>query len=128
MPSARLRFGGGSSFSEARVRGRLLGEPLSSEKLHFSVIQTYDYQNNDAHAAGAQSFDAALGFTQPLSSRWGFWMLGWGGLTVLGAVDSLPPGVGRTSEPEEGGGSESANSGPRFYDYGPGGISASPRS
>jgi hypothetical protein len=75
----RLRFGGGSSFSEARVRGRLLGEPLSSEKLHFSVIQTYDYQNNDAYAAGAQSFDAALGFTQPLSSRWNFWLLGWGG-------------------------------------------------
>jgi hypothetical protein len=117
----RLRFGGGSSFSEARVRGRLLGEPLSSDKLHFSVIQTYDYQNNDAYAAGAQSFDAALGFTQPLSSRWNFWLLGWGGLTILGAVDSLPPGVEEVPVPEEGDDSHSANSGPRFYDYGPGG-------
>ena len=95
--AVRLRFGGGSSFSEARVRGRLLGEPLSNEKLHFSVIQTYDYQNNDAYATGAQSFDAALGFTQPLSSRYGFWLLGWGGLTILGAVDSLPPGVDAAS-------------------------------
>ena len=98
----RLRFGGGSSFSEARVRGRLLGEPLSSEKLHFSVIQTYDYQNNDAYATGSQSFDAALGFTQPLSRRCGFWVLGWGGLTILGAVDSLPPGVDEVPDPEEG--------------------------
>ena len=118
----RLRFGGGSSFSEARVRGRLLGEPLSSEKLHFSVIQTYDYQNNDAYATGSQSFDAALGFTQPLSERFGLWVLGWGGLTILGAVDSLPPGVDDVPDPEEGGDdSHSANAGPRFYDYGPGG-------
>jgi hypothetical protein len=117
----RLRFGGGSSFSEARVRGRLLGQPLSSEKLHFSVIQTYDYQNNDAYATGSQSFDAALGFTQPLSERFGFWLLGWGGLTILGAVDSLPPGVDEVPDAEPGGDdSESANTGPRFYDYGPG--------
>ena len=120
--AVRLRFGGGSSFSEARVRGRLVGEPLSNDKLHFSVIQTYDYQNNDAYATGSQSFDAALGFTQPLSSRYGVFVLGWGGLTILGAIDSLPPGVDEVPEPEEGGDdSESANSGPRFYDYGPGG-------
>ena len=118
--AVRLRFGGGSSFSEARVRGRLLGQPLSSGKLHFSAIQTYDYQNNDAYATGSQSFDAALGFTQTFSPRFGLWILGWGGLTILGAIDSLPPGVSEVPEDEEGG-SESANSGPRFYDYGPGG-------
>ena len=120
--AVRLRFGGGSSFSEARVRGRLLGQPLPSEKLHFSVIQTYDYQNNDAYATGSQSFDAALGITQPLSSRFGLFVLGWGGLTILGAVDSLPLDVTEVPDPEEGSDdSESANSGPRFYDYGPGG-------
>jgi hypothetical protein len=117
--AVRLRFGGGSGFSEARVRGRLLGQPYSAGKLHFSVLQTYDYQNNDAYATGSQSFDAALGIRQPLTSRLGVWLLGWGGLTILGAVDSLPFGV--TDVPvEEGGGSESANSGPRYYDYGPG--------
>ena len=118
--AVRLRFGGGSSFSEARVRGRLLGQPLSSGKLNFSVIQTYDYQNNDAYATGSQSFDTALGFTRPLSPRLNVAVIGWGGLTILGAVDSLPPGVTKVPEPEEGG-SEGANSGPRFYDYGPGG-------
>ena len=118
--AVRLRFGGGSSFSEARVRGRLLGQPLSSGKLHFSVIQTYDYQNNDAYATGAQSFDTALGFARPLSARFNLSVIGWGGLTVLGAIDSLPPGVSDVPEEEEGG-SESANAGPRFYDYGPGG-------
>jgi hypothetical protein len=118
--AVRLRFGGGSAFSEARVRGRLVGEPLSNEKLHFSVLQTYDYQNNDAYATGAQSFDAALGIRQALSSRLSLWVLGWGGLTILGAIDSLPLDV--TDVPvEEGGGSESANTGPRYYDYGPGG-------
>lgn len=118
--AVRLRFGGGSSFSEARVRGRLLGQPLSGGKLNFSVIQTYDYQNNDAYATGAQSFDTALGFTRTLSPRLNVSFIGWGGLTILGAVDSLPPGVTEVPVEEEGG-SESANSGPRFYDYGPGG-------
>jgi hypothetical protein len=100
--AVRLRFGGGSSFSEARVRGRLLGQPLPNEKLHFAAIQTYDYQ--------------------PLSSRFNVWVLGWGGLTILGAVDSLPPGVTEVPDPGEGGDdSESANTGPRYYDYGPGG-------
>jgi hypothetical protein len=43
-----MRFGGGSAFSEARVRGRLFGQPLGTSGLQFSVIQTYNYQNNDA--------------------------------------------------------------------------------
>ena len=63
----RLRFGGGSGFSEARVRGRLLGQPLGGGKTQFTVLQSYDYQSNDAYATGAQSFEAALGVTQPLS-------------------------------------------------------------
>ena len=118
--SVRLRFGGGSSFSEARVRGRLLGQPLGTSKTQFTVLQSYDYQSNDAYATGAQSFEAAVGLTQRLSSRADVWFLGWGGLTVLGAIDSLPLGIAeRPSEPETGAG-QGVSEGPRFYDYGPG--------
>jgi hypothetical protein len=117
--AVRLRFGGGSSFSEARVRGRLLGQPYRNGKLQFSVLQSYDYQNNDAYATGSQSFDAALGVTQPLSERFGLWVLGWGGLTDLGAIDSVPLGV-PTEECGGASGTEHA-AGPRCYDYGPGG-------
>jgi len=117
----RLRFGGGSGLSEARVRGRLLGQPLSSEKVQFSVLQSYDFQKNDAYATGSQSFDAAFGFTQNLSSTNRLWILGWGGLTVLGAIDSLPIGLSEIPEEEESGdGGQGVSEGPRYYDYGPG--------
>jgi Domain of unknown function (DUF3943) len=119
--SVRLRFGGGSAFSEARVRGRLFGQPLRNGALHFSVLQSYDYQNNDAYSTGAQSFDATLGLTRALSARNRLWVVGWGGLTVLGAIDSLPLGV--EEKPEDSGessGGQGVSEGPRFYDYGPG--------
>ena len=50
-------------------------------------------------------------------------MLGWGGLTVLGAIDSLPVDVTEVpveepdTEPEGG---QGVSEGPRYYDYGPG--------
>jgi hypothetical protein len=117
----RLRFGGGSGLSEARVRGRLLGQPLKGDQFQFSVVQSYDFQKNDAYATGSQAFEAAFGFTQNLSSTTRFWMLGWGGLTVLGAIDSLPLGVTeRPEEPESGGAGQGVSEGPRYYDYGPG--------
>jgi Domain of unknown function (DUF3943) len=119
--SVRLRFGGGSAFSEARVRGRLLGQPLGGGKTQFTVMQSYDYQINDAYATGAQSIEAAVGTTQPLSSRTNVWLMGWGGLTVLGAIDSLPLGITEPPpEPEEPGAGQGVSEGPRFYDYGPG--------
>ena len=120
--TVRLRFGGGAAFSEARVRGRLLGQPLAGGKAQFTVMQSYDYQSNDAYATGAQSFEAALGTTRALSQRNDVWLLGWGGLTVLGAVDSLPLGITeRPPPPEPGpGGGQGVSEGPRFYDYGPG--------
>jgi hypothetical protein len=119
--STRLRFGGGSAFSEARVRGRLLGQPLNDGKLQFSVVQSYDFQKNDAYATGSQSFEGALGFTKNFSSTTGMWVLGWGGLTVLGAIDSLPVGVTEVPEEEETPeGGQGVSEGPRFYDYGPG--------
>jgi hypothetical protein len=117
----RMRFGGGSAISEARVRGRLYGQPLGNGAWNFSVIQTYNYQTNDAYSTGSQAIDAGIGTSRALSSRMQFWILGWGGLTVLGAVDSLPVGVtqkpeDQPSEPDKQGVSE----GPRYYDYGPG--------
>ena len=120
--TVRLRFGGGAAFSEARVRGRLMGQPLGGGKTQFTVMQSYDYQSNDAYAIGAQSFEAALGTTRALSKRNEVWLVGWGGLTVLGAVDSLPLGVTeRPARPEPSpGGGQGISEGPRFYDYGPG--------
>ncbi len=118
-----LRFGGGSPVSEARLAGRLLGEPLgSSGKFQFSVAQAYDFQLNDAYAFGAQSFDAGIAFMHPLSSRVSLALLGSGGLTVLGAIDSLPLGVEEVPEEEEENrsGGQGVSEGPRFYDYGPG--------
>ena len=48
-------------------------------------------------------------------------MLGWGGLTVLGAIDSLPLGLTEVPEEEEGGDAgQGVSEGPRYYDYGPG--------
>jgi hypothetical protein len=121
--AVRLRFGGGSAFSEARVRGRLFGKPFKNDKVQFAVVQSYDFQSNDAYGTGSQSVEGALGFTQNLSSRTKVGVLGWGGLTILGAIDSLPVGV--TEVPEEGetegeGAGQGVSEGPRFYDYGPG--------
>ena len=98
-----------------------MGQPLGA-KTQFTVLQSYDYQSNDAYATGAQSIEAAIGMTHALSSRNDVWFMGWGGLTVLGAIDSLPLGITeRPEKPEPGpGGGQGVSEGPRFYDYGPG--------
>jgi hypothetical protein len=116
----RMRFGGGSAVSEARLRGRLYGRPIGKGPLQFSVIQTYNYNNNDAYSTGSQAIDAGLGFSHPLSRRMNFWILGWGGLTVLGAVDSLPLGVDEKPEDTPPTAGQGVSEGPRYYDYGPG--------
>jgi hypothetical protein len=122
----RLRFGGGSAFSEARVRGRLLGQPLGSGNLQFSVVQSYDFQANDAYHTGAQSFEATLGLTQQISQSTSLWVMGWGGFTVLAAVDSLPldengvPIPGPPPEETDPSAPQGVSEGPRYYDYGPG--------
>jgi hypothetical protein len=121
--SVRFRFGGGSAFSEARVRGRLLGHPLRGGTLQFNVLQTYDYQSNDAYATGSQSFEASLGATHDFTDRTKLLVMGWGGLTVLGAIDSLPLGLMEKPDEDDEGHSDAGqgvSEGPRFYDYGPG--------
>jgi hypothetical protein len=117
--AVRLRFGGGSAFSEARVRGRLVGKPVG--KAQFSVVQSYDFQSNDAYATGAQSLEVTIGATPRLTARTNVSMAAWGGVTVLGAVDSLPLGLTEPPPAPEGpGAGQGISEGPRFYDYGPG--------
>ena len=65
----RLRFGGGSAFSEARVRGRLLGQPFKDGRFQLNVLQAYDFDSNKAYQFGAQSFEVHGAFTSKLSSR-----------------------------------------------------------
>ena len=52
-----LRFGGGAGFSEARVRGRLIGQPFKEGRFQVNVQQAYDFEQNDAYQFGAQSFE-----------------------------------------------------------------------
>ena len=87
-----LRFGGGAGFSEARVRGRLIGQPFKEGRFQLNVQQAYDFEQNDAYQFGAQSFELHGSSTIKLSERTSMFVVGWGGLTALGAVDSLPPG------------------------------------
>jgi hypothetical protein len=119
--AVRLTFGGGGGLSEARVRGRLLGEPFGGDRMQFSVIQSYNFLGNEAYHFGAQSLEASVGFAQAFSARTSLVVLGWGGLTILGAVDSLPVDeeVSPTPPPESEAG-QGVSEGPRYYDYGPG--------
>jgi hypothetical protein len=121
--AVRLDFGGGKALSEARVRGRLYGQPFRGEALQMSVSQGYQYNENEAYQFGAQSVEASLGIVTGLGSRMSLWAVGWGGVTILGAVDSVP--LEGTDEPEEPAEPEESpgqgvSTGPRFYDYGPG--------
>jgi len=114
----RLRFGGGSGFSEARVRGRLLGQPMKNGRFQVSVAQSYDFVKNGAYEFGAQGFDASAAMTSTLSSSVTMRLVGWGGLTVLGAVDSVPLVPPVEVEQKESG--QGISEGPRTFDYGPG--------
>ena len=81
--AVRLRFGGGNSFSEARVRGRLLGQPLGGERFQLNIVQDYDFNQNQAYKFGAQAFEVNTAFTGKLSSRTAVRVGGWGGLIAL---------------------------------------------
>lgn len=118
----QLRLGGGSAISEARVRGRLLGQPLKDRQLQFNILQAYDFAKNTAYQFGAQSFQASMTYSGQLSPRMAFGVSGWGGLMPLGAIDSIPL-TGKLDEPEDSGSGagQGVSEGPRYYDYGPGG-------
>jgi len=117
----RLRLGGGGPVSEARIRGRLLGQPLTRGGLQFTVAQSYDFQDNDAYNFGAQSFEGIVGMTKRFSPTIALSFFGSGGLTVLGAINSLPADVEDVPEDEvDPDAPQGVSEGPRFYDYGPG--------
>jgi hypothetical protein len=119
----RLDFGGGTALSEASVRGRILGQPFRNNSLQLTVAQGYQFNSNNAYRFGAQSFETALSVVKRYSSNRSLWIAGWGGVTVLGAVDSLPPGLSEEDIPEEEedpDAGQGVSTGPRFYDYGPG--------
>jgi pimeloyl-ACP methyl ester carboxylesterase len=117
-----LRLGGGGAISEAKAQGRLLGQPMKGDRIQVNVVQNYDFMKNDAYQYGAQSFtvNAAVKFRP--SANLSFRVAGWGGLTALGAVDSIPlTGIAPETPPEDSKG-QGVSEGPRYYDYGPGGM------
>ena len=117
-----LRFGGGGAFTEAKVRGRLAGQPFGSDRFQVNVTQAYDFSKNDAYQFGAQSFNVNLAYTGTLGSRLSMYVAGWGGLTALGAVDSIPlTGIEEEEPPPGDSSGQGVSEGPRYYDYGPGG-------
>lgn len=118
--AVQLRLGGGSAISEGKIRGRLLGQPFRDGRLQLNISQAYDFNQNPAYQFGAQSFNANVAYTGQLSPRLSLWVSGWGGLTVLGAIDSIPL-TGKTDEPDDGSAGQGVSEGPRYYDYGPGG-------
>jgi hypothetical protein len=117
-----LRIGGGGAISEAQAQGRLLGQPMKGDRIQVNVVQNYDFMKNDAYQYGAQSFTVTTALKFRPSSSLAFRVVGWGGATALGAVDSLPlTGVVPETPPEESAG-QGVSEGPRYYDYGPGGL------
>lgn len=119
---ARLELGGGSPLSEIRVRGDLVSSRSPSRGTRFSVMQSYHYASNTAYRFGAQSVLGGISIDKTMGSRFGWSAAGSAGLTVLGAVDSLPPGE-IIAPPNQGDpdAPKGVSTGPRNYDYGPGG-------
>ena len=120
--AVKLRFGGGGGFSEAKVRGRLLGQPMANDRFQLTVLQAYDFAKNDAYQFGAQSFNVSAAYVTRAASGFSTAFTGFGGVMVLGAVDSIPLEgvVPEEEEPEEPSGGQGVSEGPRYYDYGPG--------
>ena len=86
-----LRFGGGGAFSEAKVRGRLLGQPLQQRSLpgeRVAGLRLHQERRVPVRRAVVQRERRATRAT--LRPRLSLWVSGWGGLTALGAVDSIP--------------------------------------
>ncbi len=69
-----LRFGGGGAFTEAKVRGRLAGQPFKDDLFQVNVVQAYDFSKNSAYQFGAQSFNVNAASFSKLSSRMSLWV------------------------------------------------------
>ena len=73
-----IRFGGGGGISEAKVRGRLLGQPFDNNRFQLNVSQDYDFNKNEAYQFGAQSFSSTDAYNGKISSKTSMW-LSWAG-------------------------------------------------
>ena len=120
----RLALGSGSPISEVRVRGRLIRQPFHHDSGQLTVFQGYQYNKNAAYQFGAQSVDVNVGTVHRFNARTSLWSNVYGGLTILGAVDSAPIPTPVTQpapeEPPAEDAGQGVSTGPRFYDYGPG--------
>ena len=108
--SMRFAFGGGGMFSEARVRGRLLGQPMGN-RFVLNIVQDFDFNQNDAYEFGAQAVAVKIGFVGASRATTDLWLDAWGGATLLGTVDSR-------ARTQIGSAGDTATA--RRYDYGPG--------
>lgn len=119
---ARLDLGGGAGVSELGLRGDLFSSRSSPSGLRKSLMQGYQYTSNSLYRFGGQSVLAGVSIEQDLGSRFSWNASGTGGVTVLGAVDSLPPGeIIAPPDPDDSSPGQGVSTGPRNYDYGPGG-------
>jgi hypothetical protein len=89
--------------------------------MQLTVLQNYDYNKNGAYQFGAQAVDVNLGFTRTLNSRMTLWAAASGGVTILGAVDSVAPDGSHPLPSSSSGSSGEEEEEARDYDYGPGG-------
>src|SRR5678816_2980159 len=105
-------FSIGAGVTQTGIRGRLFGTPFGGH-YQFNVLQTFDFIINPAYDYGGQGLDLEVGMTRQIFSDTTLWMAGAGGVTMLGAVNTLalPP-------PPDDGGEVTAVA--RDYDYGPG--------
>jgi hypothetical protein len=86
----------------------------------FSILQVYQFNSNPAYRFGAQAFETTLSGEKRLGSRFSMLTYAGGGVTVLGAVDSITlEGITPEPEPPPDAG-QGVSTGPRYYDYGPG--------
>jgi hypothetical protein len=118
--TVNLRLGGGSFISDARVRGRLIGQPLGEQgHVQMTLVQSYDYIENQAYDFGRQGFDFTLSGRKQMSSRLSATFIGGVGVTVLGAINQIA--INQIQLPVASSGEEGdGESAPRDYDYGPG--------
>ena len=88
----RMRLGGGAGISSARVRGRLVGQPLGNSGVQLAVTQNYDFDKNAAYEYGAQAFEVRFSVEPHLSSNVTVLLIGGGGRDRAGRGGFAAPG------------------------------------
>ena len=113
-------FSVGRGVTQTGIRGRLFGTPFGGH-YQFNVLQTFDFIMNPAYDYGGQGVDLEVGMTRQIFSDTTLWMAGAGGVTPLGAVNTLaPPPLPEGAEAVKVEETDEAVVVDRKYDYGPG--------